>query len=107
MIRIYYCRKCGNYSYFRFKAEYEYNANLRGLVYSDIMPVKLEVNKVICKVCQSDDVGYVDFERAEDIPDLVSIAMLKGDDRIKAFENMRKEFGGGLMKEQNEKGDEE
>ena len=98
-IRIYYCRDCGNYTFFEFTAKYVYNASLKGLSYLDVKPVLLKVNKVRCKVCGSTNVAYVECKRPEDIPDLIPFLTIKGEKRVKMFEELRKEYGGDIVGE--------
>ena len=93
---IFYCRKCGNFSFFKFRADYVYIAHLRGVIYGDITPITVRVKEVECKVCGSNDVASVIFDSVSDIPDLASISVIEPDKRIGMFEQLRKDFGGKL-----------
>ena len=91
---IFYCRECGNFSYFKFRADYVYIAHLRGIIYGDITPITVSVREVECKVCGSKNVASVIFNSSSDIPDLTSISVIEPDKRIAMFEKLRKDFGG-------------
>jgi len=101
MIRLYYCRDCGNYTYFEFTSKYVYNASLKGISYLDVTPVKLDITDVKCNVCGSHNIGYVEFKDAKDIPDLIPLLTIDSKKRIYMFESMRKKFGGGLFGDKN------
>jgi len=89
---IYYCRDCGNYTYFKFYAKHVYNASLQGILYSNIENVSFKIEKVVCKMCGSENVDKIIVKFASDVPNLRAFQTLKPEDRIKAFDNLKEEL---------------